>query len=311
MHNLIDRLFEPLSHALLPLSDGLFRRIMLGGGAAEAITPLDSLRLHYYYSDPAQLPPRRFMRRRPAGRLPIILIHGLGDRAQTWGVVARLLARRHPVYAIDLPGYGLSSLPPDHHFLSIAEMCEIVRVFITQVAGGRAVIAGNSLGGWIAARLAQTNPEIVAGIALINPGGAVLTGIEDWEPFRAVVDVPDLVVARLAAAQVFGLVPTPLHYMLRHTMRRIFDQPNVRAFVAAAQDADFLHAAELQQIDRPTAILWGKRDRFLPAGSLDFFRANIPQATIRLLRGSGHLPQRERPLAVARFLDRFARQCAQ
>jgi hypothetical protein len=58
------------------------------------------------------------------------------------------------------------------------------------------------------------------------------------------------------------------------------------------------------------ALIWGLGDHFLPAGSLEFFRANLPDAPTLLLKRCGHLPQRERPLPVLRFIRRFAAQSA-
>jgi pimeloyl-ACP methyl ester carboxylesterase len=60
----------------------------------------------------------------------------------------------------------------------------------------------------------------------------------------------------------------------------------------------------------PAALIWGLGDHFLPAGSLEFFRANLPDAPTLLLKRCGHLPQRERPLPVLRFIRRFAAQLA-
>ncbi len=49
-----------------------------------------------------------------------------------------------------------------------------------------AFVAGNSMGGWMAAKLAARRRELVRGLALLNPGGPALNA-EDWSPFVALV----------------------------------------------------------------------------------------------------------------------------
>jgi pimeloyl-ACP methyl ester carboxylesterase len=80
----------------------------------------------------------------------------------------------------------------------------------------------------------------------------------------------------------------------------------VRAFVEMADERDFLAPEELQELSVPASIIWGLDDRFLPAGSLEFFQKHLPNAQTLLVHHCGHLPQRERPLLVARFLDERA-----
>lgn len=71
-----------------------------------------------------------------------------------------------------------------------------------------------------------------------------------------------------------------------------------------------LSARELRDLPVPAALIWGLADSFLPRGSLEFFRANLPAAPTLLLKHCGHLPQQERPRAVARFIHQYAEQLA-
>lgn len=306
---------DPLSRAMAPLMDGLIRRGLLRGGVSEKRVTLNQVSINYYHLKPIAPPtrtPGRWKERSGASRsgsTPIVLIHGLGDNALTWAFVLNPLAREHEVYAVDLPGYGFSGLPAGCEYATLDELRDLMIIFLREIVGQPALVVGNSLGAWLAVRVAQHAPTMVRELVLINAGGAVLQGRPSWEPFRDVVAMPDLRTARQAIQQVIGLIPAPLLYLAQRSIQERFQRQVVRAFVAAASESDFLVADDLLQLQVPVALLWGLKDRFLPAGSLEFFRENLPNATIRLLRYCGHLPQRERPFTVARFI--CARAAAQ
>jgi pimeloyl-ACP methyl ester carboxylesterase len=253
---------------------------------------------------------------RPGGDplMPLVLIHGIADSALTWSMALGDLARVGPVFAVDLPGFGLSGRPPGRPYATIAEHVAVIAALLREVVGGPALLVGNSMGGWIAARLALEAPELVRGIVLLDPGGALLEGRASWEPFVSTVAVPNLQSVRLIYRQMFGRVPAPL-YLAQHSFRDLFTRESVQQFVAAAVEAvdaedvaaaGFFTAAELRRIERPAALLWGDRDTFLPAGSFEFFRDNLPGASVLSLSGVGHLPQHEAPREVARFVREFA-----
>jgi pimeloyl-ACP methyl ester carboxylesterase len=79
----------------------------------------------------------------------------------------------------------------------------------------------------------------------------------------------------------------------------------VTQFVAAVSEESFFRPADLAAIGVPCALVWGMADRFLPAGSFEFFRDNLPAPAVLALPGCGHLPQRERPRQVLRFIRQF------
>jgi pimeloyl-ACP methyl ester carboxylesterase len=248
------------------------------------------------------------MTRKPIDRrpTPILLVHGLGDNALTWSFALEFLGVGRDVYAIDLPGYGHSGLPAGQRCASFDQMRDLIGAFVRDVIQRPTVIAGNSMGAWLAVRVAEQEPALVRELVLLNAGGAMLAGRSSWEPFRQVVAMPDLKAARLAIRQVLGFVPAPLLYIGQHGIFERFRRMVVQTFVETAEERDFLSPEELQQLQTPVSILWGMEDTFLPSGSFEFFRQNLPNATVRVIRHCGHLPQRERPLAVARFLEQRA-----
>jgi pimeloyl-ACP methyl ester carboxylesterase len=308
--------FAPLSRAAAPIADGMLRRTLLRVGVQEHQAILAGMSINYYVRPSAYTQSRSawqialaaakhtLLRQRHDTRpTPIVLIHGLGDNALTWALAIELLAPGREVYAIDLPGYGLSGLAPAHPCASLGEMCDVLAAFLRDIVGRPALVVGNSMGGWLAVRLAQAAPDLVREITLINPGGAYLEGQPSWEPFRSAVAVPDLRTTRQVIRQVLGFVPAALLYFAQHSIQERFQRQVVRAFVAQASEGDFLSAEELRALQTPTSQIWGLDDQFLPAGSREFFTAHLSHAALQEIPHCGHLPQREHPLRVARFLD--------
>lgn len=287
---------DPLSRVLIPLALGITRRMMLRGGTVSCSRTLGGIHTHYYHT-PA--------RPRAAPGIPVVLIHGIADSALTWAFTMRGLARLGPVYAVDLPGFGQSAYPPGRRYATIREHVAVIQDLIKTELGQPALLVGNSMGGWVAARLAELSPELVRGIVLLDPGGAMLGGRSSWESFVRTVRVPDLATVRLIYRQMFGRVPLAL-YLGQRSFQDLFLRDSVRQFVDAASEADFFTPEDLRQIRVPAALVWGDRDTFLPAGSFEFFRDHLQAAEVLVLQGCGHLPQRERPIRLVRFVRRFA-----
>lgn len=290
---------DPLSEAVIPLVNGLTRRFWFRSGVSEADVRLAGIMTHFY---------RRDAERNAAVDLPIVLIHGIADNALTWAFLLPRIARwAGPVYAVDLPGFGLSGYPPGRRYATIPEHVAVIQELIRTRIGRPALLIGNSLGGWIAARLALQTPELAAGVVLLDPGGAMLSGRSDWDSFVETVAVPDLRTVRTIYRQMFGHVPLPL-YLGQRSFQTLFLRDAVTQFVAAASEDEFFRPAELQRLQVPTALVWGERDTFLPAGSREFFERNLPNPALLTLPGCGHLPQRERPRRVDRFIRQFVQE---
>ncbi|MBK9943161.1 MAG: alpha/beta fold hydrolase [Kouleothrix sp.] len=295
----------PISRATLPLINGLARRRLLRTGVEQREARLDGILVNYYYKAPAQPAP---------DAAPIVLLHGIADNALTWSFMLGALARQYPVYALDLPGYGFSGLPPARAYMTLDEMCGVLSTFLRHELGRPAMIVGNSMGGWLAVKLAWAVPSLVRAIVLLDAGGAPLQGRDSWVPFGETIGIPDMKTARLVFRQMFGGIPAPMLYLGQHSLQELFQRRVVREFVANMLEADpereLLRAPDLRNLPVPAGLIWGLNDTFLPQGSLEFFRENLPGAPTMLLKRCGHLPQRERPVAVLHFLRMFAARLA-
>src|SRR6202161_1331200 len=102
---------------------------------------------------------------------PLVLVHGLGSRALDWAnLIPRLIEGGHRVYAVDLLGDG-SSAQPRHAGYSIAEQAAMVEGFLDSQHLQQLDLAGWSMGGWIAMRVALQQPERIRRLVLLDSAG--------------------------------------------------------------------------------------------------------------------------------------------
>jgi pimeloyl-ACP methyl ester carboxylesterase len=113
------------------------------------------------------------------GAPPVIAIHGITSTSRTWLPIARALGDRASLIALDLRGRGRSNAlgPP---FGIDAHVRDVIAV-LDHFALAQAVIAGHSLGAYIAARLASLHPERVDSLVLVD-GGLTIPESADVDP---------------------------------------------------------------------------------------------------------------------------------
>ncbi len=110
----------------------------------------------------------RYERHDGHGDGPIfVLVHGLGGSLENWAAVAPLLARRGPVLALDLGGFGHTEVHPEQ--AAVQRNLVLLQRFVRQMTDRPVVLAGNSMGGLLSAQLAARDPGGVAGAVLIDP----------------------------------------------------------------------------------------------------------------------------------------------
>ncbi len=109
-----------------------------------------------------------------AGSLPLVLLHGFPLDHRMWLDVTALLAGDPTVLAPDLPGFGVSPVGEDVARVvggeepSIDVMADGVAATLRAAGIGGAVVAGLSMGGYVAMALAERHPDLVVGLGLLD-----------------------------------------------------------------------------------------------------------------------------------------------
>jgi pimeloyl-ACP methyl ester carboxylesterase len=99
-----------------------------------------------------------------ASKVPVVLVHGAWSNASAWDrVAADLRGRGYTVTAVNLPGHGADSTPPET--LSLAGYADAVRAALP--ANGKAVLVGHSMAGMVISQVAEQAPERLQGLVFV------------------------------------------------------------------------------------------------------------------------------------------------
>lgn len=104
---------------------------------------------------------------RPGGRVPLVLLHGITNNAESWLPVLDHIDSRCRVFALDFRGHGASDKPES--FYDTDAYADDVRHFIDEIVGEPALVAGHSLGGVVAVQTGVTAPGLVRSLFLEDP----------------------------------------------------------------------------------------------------------------------------------------------
>jgi len=221
---------------------------------------------------------------------PVVLLHAtLHDHTDFDAVAGPLAAAGYRVLAVDWPAHGRSEMPAGPRPMTAPLLADVLADFVAELDLAPAVLIGNSVGGYAAARLALEHPDRVAGLILVNAGGFI--------------KVPRLAARLLGVPAVNRAVfPWLVPWYMKpdsdrlHTItRRVQDRARSRtgAAVSAAlwrsiADPAYDLRADGPRLGVPVLLAWGARDIVLPLSAARQTRAAIPGADLRTLK-TGHV----------------------
>ena len=263
----------------------------------------------------------RMIRTRGHGA-PAVLLHGWLDNAETWlAVLERLGAIDRAAIAYDQPGFGVAPpLGPGNVLDQLADFAEEAVLQAASRTGRKVVIVGNSLGGWVALRLAERRDLPIAGIVPIGPAGirmAPLFFTADRIPAVAQLisfpaPVPPAltrrVVGRLYRALAFGDPGAVEQVVIDRFTRYNVERPVIRQRIDYAKRirGDLDNPFDADAIDVPVTVIWGDRDRLCVPTGARIIGDMLPHAKVIVLEGVGHTPQVEAPDVVVEAIEELA-----
>lgn len=234
----------------------------------------------------------------------IVLIHGSNASLFTWEPWAKRLSDKFRVVSLDLPAHGLTGAVPSNDY-SQKGMVEFVKDVTDKLGLKKFALAGNSMGGGVAARFAEIYPDSLTQLILVDAGGMPLKKQGDRVPL------------------VFTLARMPvLNQVLLHiTPRSLAEEGLNKAIVRkeiindamidtywelarmegtrAATGLRFqlpwdLYVSEhIRDIKAPTLILWGDQDGLIPVDAAHEFNKAIPGSKLIVYKNVGHIPMEE------------------
>ena len=209
----------------------------------------------------------------------LVVVHGLSGSWRWWSEVTARLAERRRLCFVELPRLGR---------LRAGELASWLGRFLDAAWLGSVDVLGHSLGGLVATEVAAREPERVGRLVLVAPAGVPCgRGVLG----RSLPLLDELYAVRRQLPTIVADAMRTGPVSLLHGVSYIWERD--------------LHA-ELGAVQAPTLLVWGERDRLVPARVAEEWQRLLPRSRLVLVQG-GHVPMWEAPGELAdcilAFLD--------
>lgn len=285
---------------------------------ASEFIELDGARIHYRDEGNTEGP-------------TIVALHGTYSSLHTWDGWVEQLGEEFRIVRLDMPGFGLTG-PRTSDDNTLEGLIATVAEFCDELDLSAVAVAGNSLGGAVAWRLATERPDIVSRLVLIDAGGATLLSnlAENYRAFGTALFPRYLtprLVTRLALRDAYAdtskvtrdLVNRYHDLVLRSGNRRAvmelarnYREDNMddeeqeiintrTPVLPSAYDATpaVYDSYDISDVAVPTLFQWGTEDTWLPVSFGRELAENVSDSEFITYDGVGHIPMEEAPELTA------------
>ena len=242
------------------------------------------------------------------GRGPaVILLHGFPLDNRMWQAQAEALSDRYRVIAPDFRGFGKSmSTDP----FAIELLADDVHGLIQSVSAAPAVVAGLSMGGYVALAYVRKYAATLRGLVLLDTKAAADTPeakegrgkMIELVRAKGAVAVGDAMQPKLVSPDTVKNKPAIVKRLremtdkcppltVEHALEAMRDRPDLTSL--------------LPTIRTPTLLVVGDADSITPPSVAEEMHQAIPGSQIAVIRGSGHMAPMEQPEQVSAAMRRF------
>ena len=243
---------------------------------------------------------------------PLILIHGGGMWLYSFRHTVPPLSEHCSVYALDMPGYGFTSIidqkgPMDSGFMTLA-----IKEFMDGLGISKTSLLGHSWGGGWVLDFVQSYPGRVDKIILIDSSGLDVSDVLEWEllklPFISgillLLLTPGMIRKRLERSffqgnHVDDAMAHEVHLPLKSAANR-----KLQSRLARRQSWRNTEA-HLDAIIHPVLLIWGEHDRYLDVSLAERFKTRIRNIRVEIINGCGHSVHEEAPEKVNKLIIEF------
>jgi pimeloyl-ACP methyl ester carboxylesterase len=257
----------------------------------------------------------------------VVLIHGLGDEADTWRhVFPPLAAAGYRVVAPDLPGFGRSlwkgRINMRCHCMALIRLLTMASI---ADAEHPAALAGSSLGAAIAELAACRRPDLVKALILIDGCFPLVNKIEKWvlplmlpsvgkQWYRSFRKNHEAAWKSLYPyyGDLDAMSGADREFLRERVIARVESVNQERGYLSTLRSMNIFFMLNGGSVSRriktypgKIAMLWGEKDRILLPEKTALFCGLRPDAQLSLISGAGHLPHQEKHEETAAKMLRF------
>jgi len=258
---------------------------------------------------------------RAESKPPVLLLHGLGDEADTWRHVLPSIADDFRVIAPDLPGFGRSGKVERKYTIQffIDSMLEL----LDHLSVSSVVLVGHSMGALIAQTIVLEHPELVERLILIS--GSLVSRENRFDPGLLLFLIPglgELMYNRLrkdpqAAYRTLepyynrleDLSQADRDFLYQRVNERVWSDGQRRAFLSTLRDLVTWIPSQQKGLPArlggwkiPTTVIWGENDRINSVANANALIEMLPSARLVTVPDAGHNLQQEKPEVVAKAI---------
>lgn len=245
---------------------------------------------------------------------PVLLIHGSFSSLHTWEIWQKQLSAHFTTISVDLPGHGLTGPNPQAKY-DTDYYAHLLWELMDKLGYDSIAIAGNSMGGQVAYKMALENINRVEKLILLNSSGASLKN--DSSKFR---DDNKFSVFTLINHPIFAQLMTKLtpKFLFEMSLEQVYydkskiskdriqlyydlmlQEGNRKATLQRFKQRAASDFECLKELEIPTLILWGKHDNWIPVSHAYRFDRILPNSKLKIYENAGHIPMEEIPNQTA------------
>lgn len=228
----------------------------------------------------------------------LILVHGMGTSSSTWLKTLPHLKKDYRIIALDLPGFGFSTVKSAGGFCSLEDQVEALTDVLEAVEEAPFILVGHSFGGWVSALYASRYPERVRHLVLVDTAGVYYRGVDKLRDLFTLNSVSD---TRHLLNNLWYRYPwyfKPFAGAIYRELRR----RGMNELVNSIDTSGFL-AEELARLTMPVSIIWGRQDTVISPESVNVITKFVPHARVEFIGHCGHVPQLEKPVEFVSVLE--------
>jgi haloalkane dehalogenase len=244
-----------------------------------------------------------------------LFIHGTPSWSFDYRNVIRRISKSHRCIAYDHVGFGLSAKPARYDY-GTQNHARTLATFVEQFNLTDLTLVVHDFGGPIGWDFALKHPERIRRVAIINSWLWDARSDPDYIRLAKVLKSPLLPFLYrylnfsprflIPAAMGKHRLPKAIHRQYIRPFRNPSERYGMLAFARSlVNDQEWFESLWQQRArlaDKPLALIWGMKDRFLTERYFDRWMTAFPHAEVLKLADCGHFPQEEQPQAVADFL---------
>lgn len=226
----------------------------------------------------------------------LMFLHGASSTNEVWRDQWLYFKDRTKVIIPDLPGHGDSS---GNSCDSVEAYADTVIRLAQRLHPGRFVLAGHSMGGAIAQRIAVMHPELLAGLVLVATGARLKVMPQVFSAIETNYD------QYIELATSFSMAETA-DEQKKHLFREVLYRSSPKTAYddfSACNKFDVMNAIEGIKIK--TLIIAGNKDVTTPLKYSQYLNQKITDSRLEIIDGAGHMVMMEKPDQVNKAIEGF------